>query len=157
MKKPTTTREIYDSSRDMLNRDGSIRLWHENNNKTTEEKTEMKDNSFPDFDFKIRNGDDPRIRQWLKDNGCAWISEANIVTAHSHCHFLYVRGTSVSGCAERYKFEAIDYPELEIKFKIVVDWEEIKPHNPLKDQLEDLRKQQEEIAKQMKELEEKIK
>lgn len=26
--------------------------------------------NFPDFDFKIDCGDDPKVRQWLHDNGC---------------------------------------------------------------------------------------
>lgn len=28
--------------------------------------------SFPDYPFKLRNGDKPEIRQWLKDNGVVW-------------------------------------------------------------------------------------
>lgn len=34
---------------------------------------------FPDFPFKLRNGDKPEVRQWLKDNGVVWCSGADVV------------------------------------------------------------------------------
>jgi hypothetical protein len=34
---------------------------------------------FPNFPFKLRNGDKPEVRQWLKDNGVVWASGADVV------------------------------------------------------------------------------
>lgn len=73
---------------------------------------------FPDFQFKIRNGDDPLVRQWLKDNGMKWASADDLTTTLTHHKFLVchpdVRMVSHVGNSEDRFVNEEDCPEVEV-------------------------------------------
>lgn len=50
-----------------------------------------KEVSFPETPFKLKCGDKPEVRQWLKDNGCKWSSGRELTTDYlkENC-LLYV-------------------------------------------------------------------
>lgn len=44
--------------------------------------------AFPTFDFKLRNGTNPLVRHWLKENGFQWYSNSDLTTAKLSRAFL---------------------------------------------------------------------
>lgn len=68
-------------------------------------------NRFPDHDFKIDCGDDPRVRQWLHDNGCNWACIGEITDYMRDSKLLVVQGARVL-CRDgmRDDFDNCKYP-----------------------------------------------
>lgn len=116
---------------------------------------------FPDYDFKLDCGDDPKVRQWLKNNGCEWLSGHDIVEYLPNGKLLSIdkRG-SVTQSLSNDDFNKYHsrIPKVTPVFKTIVsDLIIEKPvDNKLKDELKLLEEQQREIAEKMKELQDKI-
>lgn len=117
---------------------------------------------FPDYNFKLDCGDDPRVRQWLTDNGVTWCNGDSVVSDDTH-KYLYVFTAGLCkiitwDLRKDWEETHINLPVVTPVFKtIVTDLIIEKPiDNELKDELKLLEEQQREIAEKMKELQEKI-
>lgn len=70
-----------------------------------------KTDSFPETPFKLKCGDKPEVRQWLKDNGCKWSSGRELTTDYlKRNSLLYVeegKKISCTRCTEIYNETSI--------------------------------------------------
>lgn len=75
---------------------------------------------FPDFDFKLSCGDDPLVREWLKQNGCEWRGGQDLTTFYLNDSHLLVRVNSliVTSTTNMVIFDSSDFPEISPKVKI---------------------------------------
>jgi hypothetical protein len=66
--------------------------------------------NFPNFDFKIDCGDDPRVRQWLHENGKYWQSGDLLILSALERSRLYVEGETVSATISKSFFDRNPLP-----------------------------------------------
>jgi hypothetical protein len=66
--------------------------------------------NFPDFNFKIDCGDDPKVRQWLHDNGKYWQSGDLLILSALERSRLYVEGETVSANISKSFFDRNPLP-----------------------------------------------
>lgn len=68
---------------------------------------------FPQGDFKLNTGNDPKVRQWLKDNGCTWTSKYDLITHMPNEQLLIVTTRKlVSRRLSLYYYNLLSYPEI---------------------------------------------
>lgn len=60
--------------------------------------------NFPTFDFKIDCGDDPKVRQWLHDNGVRWSSGHNLTLFMPETLLLLITSLMVEHCKDDVEF-----------------------------------------------------
>ncbi len=90
---------------------------------------------FPTFPFKLRNGDKPEVRQWLKDNGCDWAFTGHITEYMLDTDELFVNRKSVyagsDGCTH-YKEIQLDIQPAKVVGYSLVEKVENKSEKELK-------------------------
>ncbi len=89
---------------------------------TVEGKVEQ---SFPNYPFKIRNGDNPAVRQWLKDNGVVWLKGQVIDTYLKERGFLFINEKNAETCVRECFFDTQPEQEISINIQpaVVTGWE----------------------------------
>lgn len=82
----------------------------------TQEKTkEEKETTFPTTPFKLKCGDKPEVRQWLKDNGCDWINGYCIVSSDHEkdtCMLFIIDGEVSHQFDDEQYYNNHKYPEV---------------------------------------------
>jgi len=76
---------------------------------------------FPDFPFKLRNGDKPEVRQWLKDNGVVWCDGDDVVefigTTSTNGSFLYINDKLEMKSTYEEDFNEHPYEEIQLEIQ----------------------------------------
>lgn len=75
---------------------------------------------FPTFPFKLRNGDKPEVRQWLKDNGCKWGNGLGMFDFYAEENNLYVKDKKVFMSICEFDSEVNDEQEIELEIQPAV-------------------------------------
>lgn len=114
--------------------------------------------TFPDFNFKLSCGDRPEVRQWLKDNGCKWVSGCGMFESWSLSkkYLLINTNRRVTLVAqEMYSTGYEEYFEIQPTIKVTgyTLTESSKARKETLDKLSELRNNAEVIQKQIEELE----
>lgn len=112
--------------------------------------------AFPDFDFIIDCGDNPAVRQWLKDNGCCWVSGRDIVENPPKDKYLLVEGKRVTSSNSAFCENEFSYQSINVSVEVTGYTKVVPKNDSLKDQLKKLEEEQRKIADQMRDIQMKV-